>query len=152
MKKILDACCGGRSFWFDKNDGRAVFVDKRQGEFDYPTDRVLKISPDIVADFKDLPFPSNHFYHVVFDPPHLVRAGIKSWLAIKYGILPTDWKNEIRQGFSECFRVLKPYGTLVFKWNEDQVKLKDILELAWILGLLLLFTLQEFLDYTLYKN
>ena len=27
---VLDACCGGRHFWFDKKDGRALFVDKRR--------------------------------------------------------------------------------------------------------------------------
>jgi len=27
---VLDACCGGRMFWFDKSDDRAVFVDKRR--------------------------------------------------------------------------------------------------------------------------
>lgn len=127
---ILDVCCGGRMFWFDKQDQRAIFVDKRQGEFDYPTNRILTISPDIVADFKNLPFDDKSFYHVVFDPPHLIKAGSNSWLAKKYGVLPTEWENEIRKGFEECFRVLKPFGTLVFKWNEDQVKLKDILKLT----------------------
>lgn len=27
----------------------------------------------------------------------------------------------------ECWRVLKPGGTLIFKWAEDQVKLKEVL-------------------------
>ena len=26
---VLDACCSIRAFWFDKRDGRALFVDKR---------------------------------------------------------------------------------------------------------------------------
>ena len=30
----------------------------------------------------------------------------------------------------ECFRVLKPYGTLIFKWNETSISLKDILKLT----------------------
>ena len=34
------------------------------------------------------------------------------------------------KGFAECFRVLKPDGILVFKWNECQVKLKDVLRLT----------------------
>lgn len=28
-KTILDMCCGPRMFWFDKEDERAVFSDKR---------------------------------------------------------------------------------------------------------------------------
>ena len=26
QKPILDVCCGGRMWWFDKNDERAVFI------------------------------------------------------------------------------------------------------------------------------
>ena len=29
MKKILDACCGGRSFWFDKNDEKPLYGNQR---------------------------------------------------------------------------------------------------------------------------
>ena len=28
-KKILDACCGSRMFWFDKNNPDVLFIDKR---------------------------------------------------------------------------------------------------------------------------
>lgn len=34
---------------------------------------------------------------------------------------------DMRQGFAECFRVLKPNGVLQFKWNETQVPLREIL-------------------------
>lgn len=34
------------------------------------------------------------------------------------------------KGFAECFRVLRPNGTLVFKWNEDEVSVKEILSLT----------------------
>ena len=68
---------------------------------------------------------------VVFDPPHLIKAGEKSWLAKKYGRLnPDTYKDDLRQGFSECFRVLKPNGILVFKWNETDVPVSEILKLA----------------------
>ena len=36
------------------------------------------------------------------------------------------WKNDLKQGFDECMRVLKPSGVLLFKWNEDQIKIKDV--------------------------
>lgn len=29
MKPILDACCGGKMFYFDKNDPRVLFQDIR---------------------------------------------------------------------------------------------------------------------------
>lgn len=77
-----------------------------------------------------MPFADESFWHVVFDPPHLTRAGPKSWLAAKYGKLSDDWREDLRKGFSECFRVLRPNGTLVFKWNETQVKLREVLPLA----------------------
>ena len=28
-KKILDVCCSGRAFWFDKHHPNALYVDKR---------------------------------------------------------------------------------------------------------------------------
>lgn len=43
---------------------------------------------------------------------------------------PGDWKDELRRGFVECFRVLKPEGVLVFKWNENDVPVSQILALT----------------------
>jgi len=54
--------------------------------------------------------------------------GEGSWMAKKYGRLPEDWQDFIRRGFSECLRVLKPHGTLVFKWNEHDIKTSEILK------------------------
>ena len=34
----------------------------------------------------------------------------------------------IKQGMNECMRVLKPNGTLIFKWNEGQVKLSEVIK------------------------
>jgi hypothetical protein len=36
----------------------------------------------------------------------------------------------LRVGFLECFRVLKPNGTFIFKWNECRIPIKEILPLA----------------------
>ena len=103
-------------------------MDNRKLENVLCDGRKLVINPDIVADFREIPFKDNTFYLVVFDPPHLVRAGDNSWLAKKYGKLnPDTWEEDIKQGFNECMRVLKQNGTLIFKWNEDQIKLKEIL-------------------------
>lgn len=130
MKPILDPCCGSRMFWFDKQDPRAVFTDKRSEKHVLCDGRELIIEPDVVMDFTDLKFDDEQFHMVVFDPPHLRKAGKDSWMALKYGKLDETWPSMIRDGFAECFRVLKPNGTLIFKWNEDQILVKDILELT----------------------
>lgn len=39
--KILDACCGSRLFWFDKNEQHTTFMDIRQDTFD--TDYLYEI-------------------------------------------------------------------------------------------------------------
>jgi len=125
-------------WWFDKNNANALFGDRRRQTITV-TDRshgkqdgtrTLSIDPDVVIDFRQMPFPDDSFHLIAFDPPHLVRAGKKSWLAVKYGKLGSDWRDDLRAGFRECFRVLKPNGTLVFKWNETQVKIREILPLS----------------------
>lgn len=116
-------------FWFDKKNPNAVFCDNRQVLETLGDGRVLRIEPDVLCDFKALPFPDESFYLVVFDPPHLRMPGPKSWQTKKYGKLPTDWGKELRRGFAECFRVLKPNGTLVFKWSEVQIPLSEVLRL-----------------------
>lgn len=127
MQRVLDACCGSRMIWFDKNNDDALYMDNRQLTDFLCDGRTLNVSPDIVADFRNMPFDDNAFYLVVFDPPHLIKAGENSWLVKKYGKLGQDWKEDIRKGFNECLRVLKPNGTLVFKWNEEQISLKEVL-------------------------
>lgn len=130
MSKILDACCGSRMFWFNKQNKDVVYMDKRVEYEELSTGHTINVNPDVVADFRNMPFEDNSFYHVVFDPPHLLRAGPKSWLGKKYGKLDAEtWPQDLKQGFDECMRVLKPNGTLVFKWNEDQIKLKEILDI-----------------------
>lgn len=128
MPKILDACCGSRMFWFDKENPDVTFMDCRQYFEKLPTGHVINVNPDIVADFRDMPFEDDEFDMVVFDPPHLIHAGESSWLAKKYGRLDELWPEDIRQGFAECMRLLRPSGSLIFKWNEDQIPLSDVLE------------------------
>ncbi len=116
-------------FWFDKQNEDVLFMDNRKFSDTLCDGRTLEVSPDLVADFRYMPFEDESFYMVVFDPPHLKQIGEKSWMAKKYGRLNEDtWQLDIEQGFQECMRVLKPNGTLIFKWNEDQIKLKDVLK------------------------
>jgi len=133
---ILDACCGSRMFWFDRKNPAAVFVDNRRERHELVDksstggSRSLIVDPDILADFTSLPFPDGRFALVVFDPPHLVRNGKSGWQAKKYGKLEGDWKEILRRGFAECFRVLKPDGVLIFKWNEHEIPVSQILALT----------------------
>jgi len=135
-KRILDPCCGGRMMWFDHQHPEAIFGDRRN-EVITVTDRshgredgqrTLHIEPDMLMDFRDLPFPAGAFKLVAFDPPHLERAG--AGMAAKYGKLGPDWRDDLRRGFAECFRVLAPDGVLVFKWNETHVKVGEVLALT----------------------
>lgn len=82
---ILDMCCGSRMFWFDKQDERAVFSDIRAEKHELCDGRQLVISPDVIADFRALPFADNTFPVVVFDPPHLERVGENAWMGKNMG-------------------------------------------------------------------
>lgn len=127
---VLDVCCGSRMMWFDKQNPDVVFGDKRCEEQTLGDGRSLRIAPDVLLDFTDLPFEDGSFKLVVFDPPHLKRAGPKSWMAAKYGKLSETWQADLRKGFAECFRVLDDEGVLIFKWNETQVKIPEVLALT----------------------
>lgn len=88
--KILDACCGSRMFWYDKQEKHTTYMDIRNYYEQLPTGHVVNVSPDIQTDWKHIPFDDCSFDLVVFDPPHLIHAGQSSWLAKKYGTLPLD--------------------------------------------------------------
>ena len=134
-KLVLDATCGSKMIWFNQDNEFAVFVDKRELDCeaiwtsgDGKATRYCSIHPDIIADFTDLPFADDTFYHVIFDPPHLVDVGDNAWMAKMYGRLSKDtWSQVLHDGFAECMRVLKPHGTLIFKWNETQISVKDVI-------------------------
>ena len=48
--------------------------------------------------------------------------GLALWILTKYTTLG--------KGFSECWRCLRAGGTLIFKWNEDQIPVSEVLKLA----------------------
>jgi SAM-dependent methyltransferase len=132
MKPVLDPASSMRSFYFNKTDERVIFGDIREDETHLLTNgQTIKIKPDEVMDFRAIPYPDETFEMVVFDPPHMLRLSEKSWMRKKYGVLDSEnWRDDLTKGFAECFRVLKTNGTLVFKWNEVSIPLKDILTLT----------------------
>ena len=132
--EILDACCGGRMWWWEKQHPLAVYMDVREapkgcvGEL---TGRPewnpnFEVAPTCKGDFRNMPFADESFQLVLFDPPHVIREkqppeGING---LKYGALnKATWRADLRRGFDECWRVLRPGGTLVFKWAGT---LKDV--------------------------
>lgn len=131
--EILDACCGGRMWWWDKSHPLAVYMDKREsprGSVGELTGRPewnpsWECAPDVLGDFRAMPFADASFGLVVFDPPHIVREkqppeGING---LKYGALhPESEQDDLKRGFAECWRVLKAGGTLVFKWGAGSIK------------------------------
>lgn len=128
--KILDVCCGSKMFWYDKHEPHTTYMDIRKAVYtamDRGNERKIEIDPDIQSDWKHIPFADETFDLVVFDPPHLVRAGKTSWLAKKYGTIDLmGWPNEFHRAFQEIMRVMKPTGVIVFKWNEDQIPIKEV--------------------------
>jgi len=136
MKPILDACCGGKMFYFDKNDPRVLFQDIRKEETTLCDGRKFEVAPDVVGDFTSMRFPDNTFNMVVFDPPHLRWWGKDKekqptgFQGIKYGTLRSDWRETLAKGFAECFRVLMPGGFLIFKWNETDIRVSEVLKLT----------------------
>ena len=122
--------------WFDPKDDRAVFVDRRRetvkGEWGSGSKgrRDLHINPDVLADFTSLLFPNESFLLVVLDPPHIRRMEMLGKVSQTFGVLTPGWEKMLLAGFSECFRVLKPGGTLIFKWCEAEIPLALVLALT----------------------
>ena len=129
-KVILDACCGGREMWFNKHHPNALYIDIRNAGPGLISQRPnFSVVPDEIMNFKDLKYKDNSFRLVVWDPPHLIRLTPTAVMAKKYGKLFLTWEDDLRAGFSECWRVLKDYGVLIFKWNERDIPLNRILSL-----------------------
>jgi len=120
--------------WFNKRNPLAIYVDRRREHWhtEYPSGpQTYDIDPDVLADFTDLPFMDNTFALVVMDPPHIAGQTATTGMIVRqYGMLTGDWRDMLRRGFAECFRVLRPEGTLIFKWNECRIPVKEILPLS----------------------
>lgn len=134
-KIILDACCGPRYMWFNKRQKNTLYIDIRDEDVKKKLNkrkgRLVKVHPDMVMDNKALKFQDNTFNLVVMDPPHIKSKKLNSSNMTKcYGALcPETWQTDLKQGLSECMRVLKPRGIFIFKWNNCSIKFNDIIKL-----------------------
>lgn len=127
MKPILDPMCGSRMFYFDKNNKSVLFGDIRDETHWTRQYKKLEIHPDQLMDARELEFPDNTFYLVVLDPPHLINCGKTSDMAKSYGVLEKAWHADMKKIFNEAWRVLRPNGTLIFKWADKDVSLAELL-------------------------
>jgi 23S rRNA G2069 N7-methylase RlmK/C1962 C5-methylase RlmI len=121
-KFILDACCGGRTIWFNKQHPAVLYIDIRKEEKGFSPERPnFCVQPDRVMDFRKLEFGDRTFKLIVWDPPHMKegKAG-RGIMRRKYGALNREtWQEDLRQGFKECWRVLEDNGVLIFKCRKS---------------------------------
>jgi SAM-dependent methyltransferase len=84
------------------------------------------VSPDIIADFRDLPFDRESYDVVVFDPPHLPAAAATSTssreMVFSYGLAHAPRGDNISSLFApalaEIERVLTPDGLALCKLKD----------------------------------
>ena len=136
-KCVLDATTGGKHIWHEnsKNSDKVVFADRRvidKGSIEQQPN--WSVSPDVQADYRNLPFKSETFDLVCFDPPHRVTDGgmeqISGIIEKKYGALQAEtWQSDLQDAFTELWRVLKSGGVLTMKWNDTNERNTDVLEL-----------------------
>ena len=128
-KFILDACCGGRHFWIDKNQENTVFMDIRSEEKgSISLQPNWSVEPDVIASYLEMPFEDESFNLVIWDIPHKIKKD-KGLITKKYGFLGEKWREELPQGFGEIMRVLKSQGVLIFKFNDLDIPFKEVLNL-----------------------
>ena len=125
---ILDMTCGGRMMWFDKSQPDTVYMDRRIIREGSKWQPGWSCIPDIRSDFTALPFKDATFDLIVFDPPH-AEIPDGSIIALHYGRLFGDSLTMVADGLAEGWRVLRPGGSLVFKWAETSYTLGEVLEL-----------------------
>jgi len=136
LDMILDATCGARSMWFQKNDKETVYLDKRKGVFEYETSpnsklpqRIFRarIFPTIKGDNRMLPFKNEVFDMILFDPPHQIGHKTGIYYTLYDELNPLSWTTDMIKTSKELFRVLKKGGFLILKWAELQKDLKTVL-------------------------
>jgi hypothetical protein len=129
-KFILDACCGCKMMWFNKNHPNTLYIDIRKEPKGFIKGRNESINPDKIMDFRELEFKDKSFKLVAWDIPHLITLGETSKFKKFFGKLDkNDWKKDIEKGFKEIMRVLDDYGVLMLKFNDYEIPFKELLSI-----------------------
>ena len=131
-KFILDACCGSRMMWFNKQHPNTLYIDNRMEEYleKQGHQNQIIIKPDMIMDFRNLEFPDKSFKLVVCDPPHLTKLGENRIYRRLFGKLDeNNWREDLKKGFSEMWRVLDDYGVFLLKWNDYEIGFGELKKL-----------------------
>lgn len=128
-KQIIDLCCGWRMFRYDKKNPLVHFMDVRTlPKWSIKARPSFCVEPDEIGDYRDVKHPDKSFKIVVMDPPHLKSLGEKSRMAMKYGKVSKERKEDMKQAFKEAMRILQDFWILIFKRNESEIPLSEIIK------------------------
>lgn len=132
---VLDATAGGKHIWHDEmaDADHVIFADRRtipKGSLEHQPG--WSCEPDVLADTRELPFQDSVFDLIAFDPPHRITDGgmaaLSGVIETKYGALRAEtWQADLKSSFVELWRVLRPRGTLTFKWADVHKSHDDVL-------------------------
>jgi len=130
-KFILDACCGAKGWWIQKNHPNVIYIDIRKEKKGFIAFRPnTEIKPDIQADYRETPFPDKSFKLIAWDPPHLNHKESKTDVyLLHYGVLKQKgWEEDLNKAFKELWRILDDYGVMIFKWSDQRIPFKKVLD------------------------
>jgi hypothetical protein len=99
--RALEPCCGHRRAWNREKPAGTTFGDL-----------LFEVRPEIVMDFKALPFRDGLFDLVFFDPPHLIRSEKWNQLSDRYMHFGhwerrADWEGALDAVNTEFHRVTR---------------------------------------------
>lgn len=110
---VADVTCNERRMWEGVSwSGEVMFCDVDPD-----------VAPDVVCDFRDLPFPDASFDVLVFDPPHLpAAAGTEAsdeGFSRRHGLSKSVHGDNVSDYFppflAQASRVLRPEGVVLAK-------------------------------------
>ena len=85
-KFILDACCGTKMMWTNKNHPNVLYIDIRKEPKGFIKEQMnSEINPDVQCSFTKMPFEDKKFKLIVCDPPHIIGNRITGIIMKKFG-------------------------------------------------------------------